>query len=146
MQRRLPLMAAMLAGLLAQAANAAEIEVKMLNKGAAGAMVFEPDFIKAEVGDTVRFVPTDKGHNAETIKGMVPEGVGMVVGKMNEEVTVEITTAGVWGIRCKPHFGMGMVALIAAGEPANLEAAKEAKVPPKAKAKFEALFEQAEGE
>lgn len=146
MQRRLPLMAAMLAGLLAQAANAAEIEVKMLNKGAAGAMVFEPDFIKAEVGDTVRFVPTDKGHNAETIKGMVPEGAGMVVGKMNEEVTVEITTAGVWGIRCKPHFGMGMVALIAAGEPANLEAAKEAKVPPKAKAKFEALFEQAEGE
>lgn len=146
MQRTLPLMAAMLAGLFVQTASAAEIEVKMLNKGAAGAMVFEPDFIKAEVGDTVRFVPTDKGHNAETIKGMVPEGAEMVIGKINEEVTIEITTAGVWGIRCKPHYGLGMVALIAAGEPVNLEQAKDTKTPPKAKAKFEALFEQAEGE
>lgn len=146
MQRKLRLIAAVLAGLCVQAADAAEIEVKMLNKGAAGAMVFEPEFIRAEVGDTVHFVPVDKGHNAETINGMVPDGAEMVVGKMNEEVTIEITTPGVWGIRCKPHFGLGMVALIAAGDPVNLDAAKAAKVPPKARAKFKELFEQAEGE
>ena len=37
-------------------------------------MVFEPSFVKIAPGDTVRFVSTDKGHNAETIKGMLPEG------------------------------------------------------------------------
>ena len=37
-------------------ASAAEFEVKMLNKGAKGAMVFEPDFLKVAPGDTVKFV------------------------------------------------------------------------------------------
>ena len=56
----------------AGAAGAAELEVRMLNKGAKGTMVFEPDLIVAAPGDTIRFVPTDKGHNVETIKGMLP--------------------------------------------------------------------------
>jgi plastocyanin len=67
----LALGAAIIAG---GAAGAAEIEVKMLNKGEKGTMVFEPDFVSAAPGDTIRFVPTDKGHNVETIKGMLPEG------------------------------------------------------------------------
>ena len=46
----------------------------MLNKGEKGSMVFVPDLIAAAPGDTIRFVPTDKGHNMETIKGMLPEG------------------------------------------------------------------------
>ncbi len=55
-------------------AAAADFEVHMLNKGAEGAMVFEPAFVKVAPGDTVTFIPTDKGHNVETIKGMIPEG------------------------------------------------------------------------
>ena len=47
---------------------AADFEVKMLNKGAEGAMVFEPAGLKIAPGDTVTFIPTDKGHNAEAIK------------------------------------------------------------------------------
>ena len=57
---------------LAGPAMAAEVEVKMLNKGAEGLMVFEPALLKIEPGDTVKFVATDKGHNAESIKGMFP--------------------------------------------------------------------------
>ena len=60
-----------MAGLLALAsapAMAATFEVHMLNKGAAGAMVYEPALTKVAVGDTVTFVPIDKGHNAETMK------------------------------------------------------------------------------
>src|SRR3546814_4607688 len=68
-------------------ASAAEIEVKMLNKGAAGMMVFEPAFVKAEPGDTVRFVAVDKGHNAESIAGMLPEGAEPFAGKFNQEIT-----------------------------------------------------------
>ena len=55
-------------------ASAAEHEVKMLNKGAAGIMVFEPAFLEVAPGDTVHFRAVDKGHNAASIDGMVPEG------------------------------------------------------------------------
>ena len=48
---------------------AAEIEVKMLDKGTEGVMVFEPALVKIEPGDTVKFVATNKGHNAEIHQG-----------------------------------------------------------------------------
>lgn len=132
------------AGLLfSGAANAAEFEIKMLNKGAKGAMVFEPDFVRAAAGDTIKFVPTDKSHSAETIKGMAPEGAEPFKGKLNEEVTVTVTADGVYGVKCAPHYGMGMVALIVVGEPVNLDAAKEVKNPGKAKKVMAELLEQA---
>src|SRR5690606_4016966 len=83
-------------------AGAAEIEVKMLNKGENGMMVFEPNFIRAAPGDTIRFVPTDKGHNAETIKGMIPEGAEPFKGKLGHEVVVTLDKEGVYGVKCMP--------------------------------------------
>ena len=136
-------LAAVAATLLPAIAGAAEIEVKMLNKGEKGAMVFEPDLIRAAPGDTIKFVPTDKGHNAESIKGMLPEGVEAFKSKMNEEFVLTVEKDGVYGVKCTPHYGMGMVALIVAGEPANLEEAKAAKQSGKAKKAFEGLFAQA---
>ena len=121
-------------------AGAAEFEVLMLNKGAKGAMVFEPDFIAAAPGDTIRFVPADKGHNVETIKGMLPDGATPVKSKFNEEVLVTFDQEGVYGLKCTPHYAMGMVALVAVGTPSNLEAAKAVKQSGKAKKVFEALF------
>jgi len=133
-----------LAGLLITgAASAADHEVKMLNKGQKGAMVFEPDFIKVTLGDTVTFVPTDKGHDAASIDGMVPEGAKPFKGEISKPVTVTIHKEGVYGVKCVPHYGMGMVALIVAGKPANLEQAKTVKQPGKAKGVFEGLLSQA---
>jgi pseudoazurin len=126
----------------AGAAGAAEFEVKMLNKGEKGAMVFEPDFVKAAPGDTLRFVPTDKGHNAETIKGMIPDGAEPFKSKFGEEITVTLDKEGVYGVKCTPHYGMGMVALIEIGSPVNLDAAKAVKQTGKAKAAFAELFGQ----
>ena len=126
---------------LAGTANAAEFEVRMLNKGAEGPMVFEPALIKAVPGDIVRFVPTDKGHNAESIPGMLPEGATVFVGKMNEEMTVTLDTQGVYGFRCKPHYGMGMVGMIVVGEPKNAANAKAVNHPGRAKQKFAKLFD-----
>ena len=74
-------------GVMGATAGAAEFEVKMLNKGAKGTMVFEPDLLKLAPGDSVRFVPVHKGHNAETIKGMTPDGATAFAGKMNEELS-----------------------------------------------------------
>ena len=128
--------------LLSGVAQAAEFEIKMLNKGVKGAMVFEPDFLKAAVGDTVKFTSVDKGHNVEGIKGMLPDGVDPFKGEVSKNFTLTLAKEGVYGIKCAPHYGMGMVALISVGAPANLDAAKAVKQPGKAKPNFAALFEQ----
>jgi pseudoazurin len=126
--------------LMGSLAGAAEIEVKMLNKGSEGFMVFEPSFVKAEPGDTIRFVATDKGHNAETIAGMLPDGAAPVAGKMGQDVSVKFDRPGVYGIKCTPHYGMGMVAMIVVGAPSNQDAAKTVNHPGKAKQVFTAMF------
>lgn len=127
--------------LVSFSAVAAEFEVQMLNKGEAGAMVFEPAFLQIEAGDTVKFIPTDKGHNAETIKGMFPQGGNEFKGKINEEFSVTFDVEGAYGYKCLPHFAMGMVGMIVVGDaPANLEEFQAVKTPPKAAAKFEEFY------
>ncbi|SEL39036.1 pseudoazurin [Roseovarius nanhaiticus] len=132
--------AAALMALAPYSALAETIEVKMLNKGEAGVMVFEPRFVSAEVGDTVVFLPVDKGHNAETIKGMVPEGQDSFTGKMNKEVSVEVTSEGMIGVVCKPHAAMGMVMVIQVGGADAPEGFLDAKMPRKAKEAFEEIL------
>jgi pseudoazurin len=134
------------AALLAFAATpalAANFDVHMLNKGADGAMVFEPALIKVAPGDTVTFVPTDKGHNAETIAKMLPDGAEAFKGKMGAEVVVTFTEPGAYGIKCGPHFAMGMVALVVVGDaPANLDTVKAVKLPKTAQGRMDALYAQ----
>ena len=48
--------------------------------------------------------------------------------KFNEEFVLTLSAEGIYGIKCSPHFGMGMVAMIVAGAPGNLDRAKEAKL------------------
>lgn len=127
---------------LGGAASAAEVEVKMLNKGAEGVMVFEPALVKINPGDTVKFVASDKGHNAEIIEGMLPEGGQKFVGKINEELSITFDKPGVYGYKCKPHYGMGMVGLVVVGDAANVDQAKAATHPGKAKQAFANLFDK----
>ena len=141
--RRYLVMAAFAAVMaMAGGANAAEVEVKMLNKGTEGLMVFEPALIKVAPGDTVKFVATDKGHNAETIKGMLPDGAATFIGKNGEDIAVKFDQAGIYGVKCAPHYGMGMVALVAVGSPANEEQARAVPQVGKAKQVFAALFDR----
>ncbi len=123
-------------------AFAAEIEVKMLNKGAEGAMVFEPALIKVAPGDTVKFISTDKGHNAETIKGMLPADATPFLGKLGADVAVTFDKPGVYGVKCLPHYGMGMVAMVVVGTPTNLDEAKAVPQVGKAKQVMAGLFEK----
>ncbi|MGZ2426299.1 pseudoazurin [Rhizobium laguerreae] len=120
------------AALIASAAPlmAADHQVQMLNKGTDGAMVFEPSFLKISPGDTVTFVPTDKSHNVETFKGLIPDGVAEFKSKPNQQYQAKFDVAGAYVLKCTPHVAMGMVALIQVGDgPANLQAIKMAKVP-----------------
>lgn len=130
--------------LTATMAQAETIEVQMLNKGEAGAMVFEPAFVKAQPGDVVRFLPTDKGHNVEEIDGMLPEGVEGFKSKFNAEFELTVEAEGVYGIKCTPHYAMGMVALIQVGEAVNLEEAEAVKQKGKAKTRMADLIAQVE--
>jgi len=123
-------------------------QVQMLNRGESGTMVFEPAFLHVQPGDTVVFVPTDPGHNVASIEGMVPEGTDPIESAiMGEPMPVTFTEAGLYGLECTPHFGMGMVALIEVGEaPANLEtlSAEVGKLRGLAKQRFDDLLTQVE--
>jgi pseudoazurin len=124
-------------------AMAANFEVHMLNKGVDGAMVFEPALTQVAVGDTVTFIPTDKGHNAEAIKDLLPAGAELFKGGMGKEIVVTFTTPGAYGVKCAPHLGMGMVALVVVGtEPIDLEAVKAVKLPKKAQERMTAIIDQ----
>ena len=126
-------------------AHAADFEVKMLNKGPDNQMMtFDPAFLKIQSGDTVKFVAADKGHDAESIPGMVPDGATPFKGKISQDIRVTFDKPGLYGYRCVPHFGMGMVGLIeVGGSTANLDAAKQAKMPPLAIKRMTVLLDQA---
>lgn len=109
--------------LTAVPASAKEHQVKMLNSGAAGLMVFEPAYVKIAPGDTVKFLASSKGHNAESIAAMTPAGGIAFKGKINEEIVVKFDKAGVYGYKCLPHAGMGMVGVVQVGAASNKGAA-----------------------
>jgi len=132
---------AVMAVIFAGPAIAKDVQVKMLNKGANGAMVFEPALVKVAPGDTVTFVAVDKGHNAEVISTMLPPGAAPFKGKMSQNLTVKFTKPGVYGYKCLPHYGLGMVgAVIVGSSAANAAQARSASHPGKAKQKFAAIL------
>ncbi|WFN88878.1 pseudoazurin [Agrobacterium pusense] len=125
-------------------ASAETFEVKMLNRGEKGPMVFEPDFLEITAGDRVRFVPTHKSHNAATVEGMVPEGVEGFKSRINDEFETGFDKPGFYGIKCSPHYGMGMVMLIKVGDATLPQSYRTVDMPARAKPRFEELFERAE--
>ena len=131
---------------LGASAHAADHEVRMLNKGPDGQpMQFDPAFLTVEPGDTVTFIPVDKGHNSEAIKGMIPEGAEPWKSKINEEIKITFETEGLYGYKCTPHVGMGMVGIVQVGKSAdNLEELQSVKLPGKAKARMAELLSQVE--
>ncbi|PST20679.1 pseudoazurin [Mesorhizobium plurifarium] len=113
----------------------------MLNKGSEGSMVFEPAFVRVSPGDSVTFLPTDKGHNVETIKDMIPDGASPFKSKMNESYKVTFDVPGIYAVKCAPHIGMGMVGVVIVGDaPANVEKVKAGKLPKKAQERLDAAL------
>jgi len=126
-----------LAALLGGAASAEVFEVHMLNKSDNGTMVFEPELVQIAPGDTVKFIPTDKAHNAESVDGMIPAGAEAFKGKINQELDVTFDAEGVYAVKCNPHFAMGMVMTIKVGDAAAPDDFLAGRLPKKAKERFE---------
>jgi len=117
------IIAALSLALCAATANAADIEVRLLEKSETGGMLtFEPSFVKANVNDTIVFIPTNKGHNSSSL--LVPAKAETWKGPFDKEFRVKLEKEGVYLYVCDSHKPMGMVGVVQVGKAVNLEEAK----------------------
>jgi len=130
------------------AAEPKVIEVLMLNADPDNKkerQVFSPAVVRANVGDTIRFVAQDKGHNSQVDKKMMPEGGTEWKGKIGKDVEVVMEVEGAYGYVCQPHASVGMVGLILVGDVSgNYEELKGQRQRGKAKKRYEGYFEMAD--
>ena len=122
---------------------AAEITVEMLNKRGDGQMmVYSEDLSRINVGDTITWIPTTKGHNVEFLAG--PDGWEIPKkSKMNKEYSYTFEIPGIYFYQCTPHKVMGMIALVMVGnDNSNFDTIAKVKVFGKGKKKLTELLEQ----
>ena len=122
-------------------AYADDMTIEMLNKREDGAkMVYSEDIANIDVGDTITWVPTSKGHNVQFIAG--PDGWDLPKkSKNNKEVSITFDTPGVYLYQCTPHATMGMIALVIVdGDLSNKDDIAGAKVRGKSKKKLKSIL------
>ncbi len=132
-----------LLGLLSSPVFAEDTTVEMLNKRDDGAkMVYSEDITRIDVGDTITWVPTSKGHNVEIVAA--PEGFDIPKkSKNNKEVSITFDVPGIYYYWCTPHKSMGMIALIVVGDDtSNKDTIAKAKAMGKSKKKLKALLSE----
>ena len=109
-------------------AFAANETIEMLNKQDKERMVYSKKVVKINVGDTVFWKATDKGHNVELIKGGIPEGVDKFKSKFNKDTEYKFTIPGIYAYWCTPHKTMGMIGFVVVGnDKSNIDAIKSIK-------------------
>tara|TARA_B100000965_G_scaffold11629_1_gene8910 strand:- start:179 stop:613 length:435 start_codon:yes stop_codon:yes gene_type:complete len=125
----------------------ADVTIEMLNKLDDRNMVFSSEIIKVDVGDTVFWVSTDKGHNVEFIsKNGVPDGVEKFKSKVNKDAEFTFTIPGIYAYWCTPHKSMGMIGFVIVGDDlSNLESIKKVKFVGKSKKLAKSLIAEIEG-
>jgi pseudoazurin len=108
--------------------------IEMLNKLDKEIMVYSKKVVRVNVGDTVFWKATDKGHNVEFIKGGVPEGVEKFKSKFNKDTQYTFEIPGIYAYWCTPHKNMGMIGFVVVGDDkSNLEAIKKIRFSAKSK-------------
>ena len=136
------LIVSLIISFFATSAFAEDISVDMLNKRDDGAkMVYSEDISTIEVGDSITWLPTSKGHNVEFIAG--PDGwKAPKKSKLSKEYSYTFDTPGVYLYQCTPHKSMGMIAIVVVGEltQEGVDAIKDAKVRGKSKKKLKELL------
>ena len=102
--------------------------IEMLNKSGNEMMVYSKKIVKVNVGDTVTWKATTKGHNVEFIRNGTPEGVGKFKSKMNVDVDYKFDVPGIYAYWCTPHKAMGMIGFVVVGnDKSNLDDIKKLK-------------------
>ena len=129
----------LIAAFLSTPSFAADIAIEMLNKDADGnKMVFSEEVVKVDVGDTVTWLPSSKGHNVEMISS--PNKMKFK-SKNGKEAKITFETPGIYYYLCTPHKGMGMIGLVVVGNDlSNIDDIASAKAIGKSKKKLKALL------
>ena len=122
---------------------AADITIEMLNKLGKESMVFSQKVAKVDIGDTIFWKSTDKGHNVEFIKGGVPAGVDKFKSKISKDTEYTFTVPGIYAYWCTPHKSMGMIGfVVVGGDKSNIEEIKKIKFFAKSKKMAPGLIDQ----
>ena len=114
----------------------------MLNKRGDGQMmVYSEDLSRINVGDTITWIPTTKGHNVEFLAG--PDGWEIPKkSKMNKEYSYTFEIPGIYFYQCTPHKVMGMIALVVVGgDTSNKTDIAKIKMMGRSKKKLASLIE-----
>jgi len=109
--------------------------------------VFKPRLVSAQVGDTIRFIPTESSHQSSSIASMLPDASNGWEGEVNKEISYTIPAPGIYGFQCVPHYAAGMVGVVIVegeGKLDNLERAKESGHPGLGVPEFFEIFAEAE--
>ena len=133
------LYALIIAAFLSTPSFAAEVSIEMLNKDASGnRMVYSQEVATVEVGDTVTWLPTSKGHNVEMVS--TPNKLKFK-SKNSKEAKITFDTPGIYYYWCTPHKGMGMIGLVVVGNDlSNIDDIASAKAIGKSKKKLKTLL------
>ena len=107
---------------------AADETIEMLNKLGKESMIYSKKIVRINVGETVFWKATDKGHNVEFIKGGVPEGVEKFKSKFNKDTQYTFNIPGIYAYWCTPHKSMGMIGFVVVGnDKSNIDAIRSIK-------------------
>merc|ERR1711998_767945 len=87
--------------LFATPSLAADFTIEMLNKDENGnKMVFSQEVVRVDVGDTINWVPTTKGHNVEM---MASPNDMKFKSKVSKEASMTFDAPGIYYYLCSPH-------------------------------------------
>ena len=127
--------------LMSTPAFAADMTIEMLNKDAEGnRQVYSEEVARIDVGDTITWVPTNKGHNIEMVAS--PNNMKLR-SKNNKEVQITFEEPGIYYYWCTPHKGMGMIGLVVVGDDtSNKDQIAKAKAIGKSKKKLKKLLDE----
>ena len=121
---------------------AADITIEMLNKAPEGKErnIYSEEIARVNVGDTITWLPTNKGHNIEMVAS--PNNMKLK-SKNNKEVQITFTEPGIYYYWCTPHKGMGMIGLVVVGgDTSNKDQIAKAKAIGKSKKKLKKLLSE----
>ena len=125
--------------LISSKSFAANETIEMLNKMDNESMVYSKKVVRINVGDTVFWKATDKGHNVEFI-GM-PDGVTKYKSKISKDANYTFKKPGVYLYQCTPHKAMGMIGIVVVdNDKSNLDKIKKIKVYGKSKKLLKSLL------
>ncbi|MEO0664932.1 MAG: pseudoazurin [Pseudomonadota bacterium] len=123
-------------------------EVQMLNQHPDNPrvrQVYLPAVVRAQPGDTIKFISVDPGHNAQSNDDWMPEGGTEWKSKINDDFEVTIDVEGAYMYECQPHASAGMIGLILVGDVSgNYEDLKGERFRGQARRRAEEYFEMAD--